>query len=290
MTILSKIPSRFGRRRGVCGLAATTALVVSLATATAAPKQAQVSQDGTKIATPIAAFSGLDKITGRIISFDVAIDETVQFGALQVTPRVCYTRPQTMAPLTTTFVEVDEITLDNKIRRIFTGWMFADSPGLHAVEHAVYDVWLTDCRMSSDDPAARAKAGIPIDQPATPGTDAAAPANPVPSAAPAVPKPVAKPQPAATAPATSAPAATAPSAAAPATPAPATTGAPAAPAPATTGAPAAPIASPPRPTTPAAAPAAPATAPAPTASAPKPAAPAAPAAPLPTRSELPPLR
>ncbi|MBP0587692.1 DUF2155 domain-containing protein, partial [Mycobacterium tuberculosis] len=82
-----------------------------------------------KIAQPIATFSGLDKITGRIISFDVAIDETVQFGALQVTPRVCYARPQTVAPLTTAFVEVDEVTLDNKIRRIFTGWMFADSPG-----------------------------------------------------------------------------------------------------------------------------------------------------------------
>jgi hypothetical protein len=104
-----------------------------------------------KIAQPIATFSGLDKITGRIISFDVAIDETVQFGALQVTPRVCYARPQTVAPLTTAFVEVDEVTLDNKIRRIFTGWMFADSPGLHAVEHAVYDVWLTACKASSPD-------------------------------------------------------------------------------------------------------------------------------------------
>jgi hypothetical protein len=102
--------------------------------------------ENTKIAMPIATFAGLDKITGRIISFDVAINETVQFGALQVTPRVCYARPSTSAPLTDGFVEVDEITLDNKIRRIFTGWMFADSPGLHAVEHAVYDVWLTDCK------------------------------------------------------------------------------------------------------------------------------------------------
>ena len=73
-----------------------------------------------KIRHPTAVFAGLDKITGRIISFDVAIDETVQFGALQVTPRACYSRPPTVAPLTDAFVEVDEITLDNKIRRIFT--------------------------------------------------------------------------------------------------------------------------------------------------------------------------
>jgi hypothetical protein len=101
------------------------------------------------IANPVAVFTGLDKITGRIITFDVYIDETVQFGALQVTPRVCYTRPASEPAQTDAFVEVDEITLDRKVQRIFTGWMFAASPGLHAVEHAVYDVWLTDCKQSS---------------------------------------------------------------------------------------------------------------------------------------------
>ena len=99
-----------------------------------------------RIANPTAVFSGLDKITGRIISFDVAINETVQFGALQVTPRVCYSRPPTETPNTDAFVEVDEVTLQGEIRRIFTGWMFAASPGLHAVEHPIYDVWLTNCK------------------------------------------------------------------------------------------------------------------------------------------------
>jgi len=98
-----------------------------------------------KIANNRAVFSGLDKITGRIISFDAAIGETVQFGALQVTARVCYTRPPTEATNTDAFVEVDEVTLQGEIKRIFNGWMFASSPGLHAVEHPIYDVWLTDC-------------------------------------------------------------------------------------------------------------------------------------------------
>jgi len=98
-----------------------------------------------KIENGRAVFSGLDKITGRIISFDAAIGETVQFGALQVTARACYTRPPTEATNTDAFVEVDEVTLQGEIKRIFTGWMFASSPGLHAVEHPIYDVWLTDC-------------------------------------------------------------------------------------------------------------------------------------------------
>jgi hypothetical protein len=99
-----------------------------------------------KIVNSTALFSGLDKITGRIISFDVAIGETVQFGALQVTPRACYTRPQTETANTDAFVEVDEVTLQGEVKRIFTGWMFAASPGLHGVEHAIYDVWLTNCK------------------------------------------------------------------------------------------------------------------------------------------------
>jgi hypothetical protein len=99
-----------------------------------------------KIKHPTAVFSGLDKITGRIISFEVAQDETVQFGSLQITSRVCYTRPATEAPQTTTFVEVDEVSASNEYKRIFSGWMFAASPGLHGIEHSVYDIWLTDCK------------------------------------------------------------------------------------------------------------------------------------------------
>ena len=103
-----------------------------------------------KIKHPVAIFAGLDKITGRIISFEVNIDETVQFGSLQVTPRVCYTRPATEAPHTTGFVEVEEIEKENQFKKIFSGWMFAASPGLSAAEHPVYDVWLTDCKGGSD--------------------------------------------------------------------------------------------------------------------------------------------
>ncbi|ABS68724.1 conserved hypothetical protein [Xanthobacter versatilis] len=99
-----------------------------------------------KIANAFAVYAGLDKITGRITAFDVAIGETAQFGALQVTPRVCYTRPATETQNTTSFTEVNEVTLQGQAKRIFTGWMFASSPGLHAVEHPIYDVWLIGCK------------------------------------------------------------------------------------------------------------------------------------------------
>jgi hypothetical protein len=103
-----------------------------------------------KIANPSATFEGLDKITGRIISFDVAVGETVQFGSLQLTPRICYSRPPTEAANSTAFIEVNEVTFSNEYRRIFTGWVFASSPGLHAIEHPIYDIWLTDCKGGKD--------------------------------------------------------------------------------------------------------------------------------------------
>jgi hypothetical protein len=101
----------------------------------------------TKITNKKASFSGLDKITGRIINFDEDIGETVQFGALRVKTSACYTRPSTEAANTDAFVEVDEITLQGEVKRIFSGWMYAASPGLHGVEHPVYDIWLTDCKV-----------------------------------------------------------------------------------------------------------------------------------------------
>lgn len=131
---------------------ALLALVLSSATPAAA----------VTIANPVAAFSGLDKITARITNFDVYIGETVQFGALQITPRACYTRPPTETQRTSVFVEVDQVSLKGTVTRIFTGWMFADSPALHAIDHAVYDIWLIDCKTSTDVPppdAAPAPAG-----------------------------------------------------------------------------------------------------------------------------------
>ncbi|WP_439651654.1 DUF2155 domain-containing protein [Microvirga puerhi] len=99
-----------------------------------------------RIKNPTGVFSGLDKITGRIVSFEVGIGETVQFGSLQMKADVCFTKPPTENPNTTSFVEVSETGTDGKPHRVFSGWMFAGSPGLHGVEHPVYDIWLVDCK------------------------------------------------------------------------------------------------------------------------------------------------
>ena len=141
--------------------------------AVAAALACGVAAKADPIRHPTAVFAGLDKTTGRIINFEVGIEETVQFRTLMITPRVCNTRPQTETPQTTSFVEVDEqlpkpdqrrdatgvaekpvLRTDGKseVKRIFSGWMFASSPGLHGVEHPVYDVWLVDCKGGKEAP------------------------------------------------------------------------------------------------------------------------------------------
>jgi hypothetical protein len=116
------------------------ALTLGILVAAATPALAE------RIANPIALFNGLDKITGLTTSFEVKIGEEKRFGGLIVKPYVCYTRPVTEEPKTTSFVQVQEVESDNSLKPVFSGWMFAESPGLNAVQHPIYDVWLTGCR------------------------------------------------------------------------------------------------------------------------------------------------
>jgi hypothetical protein len=132
-----------------------------------------------KIVNKQAVFAGLDKITGRITSFDAEMGETVRFGALRIKPQACYTRPATASANTDAFVEVEEITLQGELKRIFSGWMFAASPGLSGVNHPVYDIWLTDCK-GPDTTVAQQDAPKPVAAPA--------PQKRPPSAKPPVPR------------------------------------------------------------------------------------------------------
>lgn len=98
-----------------------------------------------RVENQVAVFSALDKVTAHISKIEIELNKTATFGALKITPRACYSRPPTDEPKTTTFVEIDETQLDGSEKRIFTGWMFAESPGIYGLEHPTYDVWLTHC-------------------------------------------------------------------------------------------------------------------------------------------------
>lgn len=97
-----------------------------------------------------ALLGGMDKVTGEVSSFEVMVGETASFGTLEVKPRACRKTPPEEAPESASFLEIDD---EVSHERVFSGWMFASSPGVSALEHPVYDVWVIDCVEGSEDPA-----------------------------------------------------------------------------------------------------------------------------------------
>jgi hypothetical protein len=135
-----------------------------------------------RIENQTAVFATLDKVTARISKLEVPLNQTVVFGSLSVTARVCNSRPPDEQPKTTSFVEVEETMLDGQKKKLFSGWMIAESPGLNAVEHPVFDVWLTDC-VQPVKPVVAARAPTKDGKPApaaAAGSDEPAPARPRP--------------------------------------------------------------------------------------------------------------
>jgi hypothetical protein len=158
------------------GLRSSGLLFMAAASSCAAPAHAQ------RIENQTAVFATLDKVTARISKLEVPLNQTVVFGSLSVTARVCNSRPPDEQPKTTSFVEVEETMLDGQKKKLFSGWMIAESPGLNAVEHPVFDVWLTDCTVPVK-PVVTARA--PKDGKTAPGgASAAGGEEPAPAARP----------------------------------------------------------------------------------------------------------
>ena len=98
---------------------------------------------------PAAVLQGLDKITARISTFDAPLNQSVRFGSLEIVPRSCHKTPPEEPPERAAFLEITDVRPDSEPVALFTGWMFASSPALSALEHPVYDVWVIDCKKAS---------------------------------------------------------------------------------------------------------------------------------------------
>lgn len=99
----------------------------------------------------IVVLRGLDKVTARTRDFEISIGESVDFGALTITAQYCRKRPPEETPETYAFLQVvdrrtDGFGVDIDGEMVFSGWMFASRPAQNPLEHAIYDVWVLDCR------------------------------------------------------------------------------------------------------------------------------------------------
>ena len=105
----------------------------------------------------VAVLQGLDKVTGRVSTIDAPMRTPVQFGTLEITAHACYKTPPEEPPEAAAFLEIAEVKPDEPRQELFTGWMFASSPALSALEHPVYDVWVLDCKSGSSAPSGKSE-------------------------------------------------------------------------------------------------------------------------------------
>ncbi|MDZ5649317.1 DUF2155 domain-containing protein [Nitrospirillum sp. BR 11828] len=94
----------------------------------------------------VAVLGGLDKVTGRVSTVEIPVGQTGRFGQLTVAARACRKTTPIEEPESAAFLDIVEAKPDDPAAKVFTGWMFASSPALSAMEDPVYDVWVVDCR------------------------------------------------------------------------------------------------------------------------------------------------
>ncbi|MEM5517307.1 DUF2155 domain-containing protein [Henriciella sp. AS95] len=144
----------------------TPFLAAALIAGAVAPPSSAVSYNEEQTAT----LRALDKITGRSTDFEIKVDEPVIYGSLKINLEVCYQTPPEEPPESAAFLHIEtasatrmqsmteprpasDVEQDASTSKkdadapetLFSGWMFASTPGLSALEHPVYDVWVIRC-------------------------------------------------------------------------------------------------------------------------------------------------
>ncbi len=98
------------------------------------------------IEKPVAVLRALDKDTARVQELNVPLSQPLSFGTLSILARTCRVTPPEEQPEAAAFLEISEIKPGEDAKPVFHGWMFASSPALSAMEHPIYDIWVTGCK------------------------------------------------------------------------------------------------------------------------------------------------
>jgi len=139
-----------GPRQSFAAWGVALLLLLALSLAAVPPVRAD-----TWIEEDTAVLQGLDKVTARISTIEAKVGDTVHFGTLDITVRACRKHPPEEPPESVAFLEIREKKAEATPALLFSGWMFASSPALSALEHPVYDLWVVDCKNPVNAPAGK---------------------------------------------------------------------------------------------------------------------------------------
>jgi hypothetical protein len=105
------------------------------------------SASATDIPMDTIVLGGLDKVAARVNTVSGSVGAPVTFGTLEIIARTCVSRPPEETPENAAFLEIYQLDAKSK-NKVFSGWMFASSPSLSALDHPVYDIWVLRCENS----------------------------------------------------------------------------------------------------------------------------------------------
>ncbi len=101
---------------------------------------------------PAVKIRALDKVTARAVTMELPIGDTIEFGTLYIKAKACRKAEPIEQPESASFLQIWEFPINKeKSRRneepiwVYSGWMFASSPGLSSMDHPIYDIWVLDC-------------------------------------------------------------------------------------------------------------------------------------------------
>lgn len=89
----------------------------------------------------------LDKVRASSRTYELNVGKTVAYANLRIRPRACRKSSPLDEPESAAFLQIWEIKPDGTSAWSFSGWMFASSPSLSAMDHPVYDVTVIECKL-----------------------------------------------------------------------------------------------------------------------------------------------
>jgi hypothetical protein len=103
----------------------------------------------TRMKDRVAVIGFLNKRNGIVHNLRLKPGQSVKVGDAYIHLRACETTaPWEQEKLTGAFLQLDVQGTDKRWRRVFSGWVYKESPSLNVVQHPVYDVWPKSCAMS----------------------------------------------------------------------------------------------------------------------------------------------
>lgn len=98
----------------------------------------------------IAEIQILDKITAKVNTLEVEVNNFVKFDSLKIEIYACYKKPPEEVPEDFVLLKIYDELSQKKEELIYQGWMISSSPSATPLEHPIYDLWLKDCKIEID--------------------------------------------------------------------------------------------------------------------------------------------